>query len=91
MSVKVTGALVRTLKVDSADVRFVDFKTGEMEVHAAAHGDAADALGYLAATPLDAMAEQGFSSVQGDGRPALRCGPVLPVQAVRHATRSRAR
>ena len=71
MSVKVTGALVRTLKVDSADVRFVDFKTGEMEVHAAAHGDAADALGYLAATPLDAMAEQGFSSVQGTG--ALRC------------------
>ena len=46
-------------------VRFVDFKNGEMEVHAAAHGDAADALGYLASTPLDALAEHGFSSVQG--------------------------
>jgi uncharacterized protein (TIGR02099 family) len=72
MSVKVTGALAGALKVDSADVRFVDFKTAEMEVHAAAHGDAADALGYLAATPLDALAEQGFSSVLGSG--ALRCG-----------------
>ena len=72
MTVKVTSALAGTLKVDSAEVRFVDFRNGEMEVHAAAHGDAADALGYLAATPLDAMAEHGFSSVQGTG--ALRCG-----------------
>ena len=72
MSVRVTSAQVGALKVDSAEARFVDFKTGEMEVHAAAHGDAADALGYLAATPLDAMAEHGFSSVQATG--ALRCG-----------------
>ncbi len=71
MSVKVTSALAGPLKVGSADVRFVDFKNGEMEVHAAAHGDAADALGFLAATPLDALAEQGFSSVQGSG--ALQC------------------
>ena len=68
MSVKVTSALVGLVKVDSADVRFVDFKTGEMEVHGAAHGDAADALGYLAATPLDALAEKGFSSVEAGCR-----------------------
>jgi len=72
MSARVTSAQVGALKVDSAEARFVDFKNGEMEVHAAAHGDAADALGYLAATPLDAMAEHGFSSVQATG--ALRCG-----------------
>jgi uncharacterized protein (TIGR02099 family) len=72
MSVKVTNALAGPLKVDSGDVRFVDFKNGEMQVHAAAHGDAADALGYVAATPLDALAEHGFSSVQATG--ALRCG-----------------
>jgi len=71
MSVKVTSALAGPLKVDSADVRFADFKNGEMDVHAAAHGDASDALGYLAATPLDALAERGFSSVQASG--ALRC------------------
>ena len=72
MSVKVTSGLAGALKVDSAVVRFVDFKNGEMEVHAGLHGEAADALGYLASTPLDALAEQGFSSVQGTG--ALRCG-----------------
>ena len=72
MSVKVMSGLIGGLKVDSGDVRFVDFKNGEMQVHAAAHGDAADALGYLAATPLDAMAEHGFSSVEGTGK--LRCG-----------------
>jgi uncharacterized protein YhdP len=57
--------------VDSAEARFVDFKIAELEVHAAAHGDVGDALGYLAATPLDALAEHGFSGVQGAG--ALRC------------------
>jgi uncharacterized protein (TIGR02099 family) len=72
LSVQVASALAGPLKVDSGNVRFVDFKNGEMEVHAAAHGDAADALGYLAATPLDALAEGGFSSVEGSG--ALRCG-----------------
>jgi uncharacterized protein (TIGR02099 family) len=72
MSVKVTSALAGPLKVDAANVRFVDFKNGEMEVHAAARGDAADALGYLAATPLDDLAEHGFSSVQATG--ALQCG-----------------
>jgi len=71
MSAKVTSALAGSVKVDSAQVRFVDFKNGEMEVHGAAHGDAADALGYLAATPLDALAEKGFSSVLGTG--AVRC------------------
>lgn len=71
MSVKVTSALIGGLKVDPGDVRFADFKTGEMRVHAAAHGDAADALGYLAATPLDALADHGFSSVEGSG--PLRC------------------
>jgi uncharacterized protein (TIGR02099 family) len=71
MSVRVTSAQLGALKVDSAEARFVDFKIAELEVHAAAHGDAGDALGYLAATPLDVLAEHGFSSVQGAG--ALRC------------------
>jgi uncharacterized protein (TIGR02099 family) len=72
MTAKIASAFAGPLKVDSGNVRFVDFKNGEMEVHAAAHGDAAEGLGYLAATPLDAMADEGFSSVQASG--ALRCG-----------------
>ena len=67
MTVKVTGALASDLKVDSAEVRFADFKNGEMEVHATAHGDAPQALHYLADTPLDALADHGFSSVEATG------------------------
>jgi uncharacterized protein (TIGR02099 family) len=67
MEVKVAGAEVAELKVDSAVARFMDFRNGELEVHAAAHGDAAAAVHYLAATPLDAMAEHAFSNVQAKG------------------------
>jgi uncharacterized protein (TIGR02099 family) len=72
LTVKVMSALIGDLKVDSATVRFVDFANGEMEIHGAAHGDASDALHYLAATPLDELAEHGFSSVEAQG--ALKCG-----------------
>jgi uncharacterized protein (TIGR02099 family) len=67
MSVKVSSADVGELKVDSAQARFVDFKNSELEIHAAAHGDASAAVHYLAATPLDAMAENAFSSVEAKG------------------------
>jgi len=67
MSVRVTSAAAGALKVDSAEARFVDFSNGELEIHAAARGDAADALNYLAATPLDALAEHAFSGAEGSG------------------------
>jgi uncharacterized protein (TIGR02099 family) len=55
------------LKLTAGDARFADFKTGELEIHATAASDAGDALGYLRATPLDAMAEQAFSGVEAKG------------------------
>jgi uncharacterized protein (TIGR02099 family) len=67
MDVKVSSAEVAGLKVDSARARFADFRTGELEVHALAHGDASAAIRYLAATPLDAMAEHAFSGVEAKG------------------------
>lgn len=67
MTVKVASASIGNLKIDSSDARFVDFKTGELQVHVAAHGDASDAVHYLAATPLDAMAERGFSMAEAAG------------------------
>ncbi|HEX4151534.1 MAG TPA: YhdP family protein [Steroidobacteraceae bacterium] len=67
LDVKVTSAEVSGLKVDSAQARFVDFRNGELEVHAAGHGDASAAVRYLAATPLDAVAEHAFSSVEAQG------------------------
>jgi uncharacterized protein (TIGR02099 family) len=67
LDVKVVSADVAELKVDSAQARFADFRNGELEVHAAAHGDASAAIHYLAATPLDEMAEHAFSSIEARG------------------------
>ncbi len=67
MDVKVLAADVAELKVDAAQARFADFNSGELEVHAAAHGDASAGIHYLAATPLDAMAEHVFSSIEAKG------------------------
>ena len=75
MTVKVTSAAAADLRIDSAEARFVDFKNSELEIHATAHGDAADAVGYLAATPLDAMAERASpaSRRRASSRPAWTC------------------
>jgi len=67
LDVKVLSADVAALKVDAGQARFADFKNGELEVHAAAHGDASAAIHYLAATPLDDMAEHAFSSIEARG------------------------
>jgi uncharacterized protein (TIGR02099 family) len=67
LSVKLLGGHVGGVTVDRGDARFVDFKTAELQLHATASGDAADALGYLRATPLDAMAEHAFSGVEARG------------------------
>jgi uncharacterized protein YhdP len=53
--------------VASAEARFADFKTGELTVQIGASGDAADALAFLRASPLDALAEHAFSSVEAKG------------------------
>ncbi|MDP9082725.1 MAG: TIGR02099 family protein [Pseudomonadota bacterium] len=55
------------IPVAAADARFADFKTGELKVHVTAGGDAADALTFLRATPLDASAEHAFSGVEAKG------------------------
>jgi len=55
------------LPVDSAEARFADFKTGELEIHVRAGGDAGDALTFLRASPLDASAEHAFSGVEAKG------------------------
>jgi uncharacterized protein (TIGR02099 family) len=58
---------VGDIPVSSADARFADFKTGELEIHIGASGDAADALAFVRASPLDAMAEHAFSGVEARG------------------------
>jgi uncharacterized protein YhdP len=67
MSARVISGHAGGLIVDSADARFADFKSGELDIQIATHGDADDALKYLRATPLDALAENGFSAAEAKG------------------------
>ncbi len=67
MSARLSGAHIGDLMLESGDAHFPDFSSGELKIHANAHGDAAGALSYLRATPLDALAEHAFSSVEARG------------------------
>jgi uncharacterized protein (TIGR02099 family) len=68
LSVHMISGRLGSIPLDSVEARFADFKTGELRVKAGAHGDAAAALAFLQATPLDALAEHAFSSVEARGK-----------------------
>ena len=72
------------LPVDSADARFADFKTGELEIHVGASGDAADALTFLRSTPLDASVENAFSAVEAKGSMQSQVNLFLPFKDFVH-------
>jgi uncharacterized protein (TIGR02099 family) len=70
--------------VSSAEARFADFKTGELEIHVGAGGDAADAIAFLRATPLDASAEHAFSGVEAKGAMQSKVDLYLPFKDFVH-------
>jgi uncharacterized protein (TIGR02099 family) len=72
---------IGNIVVHKGDLRFVDFKTAEMHLHAAGSGDAADALDYLRATPLDAIAGHAFSNVDATGPMQAEVDLFLPFKA----------
>ncbi len=67
LSMRLRSALAGGFRVTGGDARFADFKTGELKVHALAAGDAAEAVAYLRATPLDGMTDGAFSSLEAHG------------------------
>ena len=67
MTARLTSGHAGALVLESADARFSDLRNGELQIHAATRGDADDALQYLRATPLDAMAEHGFTDAEAKG------------------------
>ena len=67
LTARLSSGRIGNLKLTAGDARFADFKTGELQVHTAASGDASDALAYLRATPLDGLAEHAFSGVEAAG------------------------
>jgi uncharacterized protein (TIGR02099 family) len=75
---------VADISVGSAEARFADFKTGELEIHIGASGDAADALKFLRASPLDASAEHAFSSAEAKGSMQSKVDLFLPFKDFEH-------
>jgi len=78
LTARLSSGRIGNVKLESGNARFADFKTGELEVHAAGSGDAGDVLAYLRATPLDAMAEHAFSGVEAKGAVQSKIDLFLP-------------
>ena len=72
------------ISVRAADARFADFKTGELEIHLTAGGDARDALAFLRATPLEASTDHAFSGVEAQGSLQSRVDLFLPFKDFVH-------
>ena len=78
LTVDLLSANAGGLRIDSGNARFADFKTGELQVHARLAGDASAALKFMSATPLNRMAEQAFSQVNGQGALSADVSLLLP-------------
>ena len=81
LNVVLHGGRIGNLSMDNGEARFVDFKTAELQVRVAASGDAADALAYVRATPLDGLAEHAFSAVDAKGPMQADVDLFLPFKA----------
>ena len=81
LTARLLNGSVGSIAVHKGDLRFVDFKTAEMQVRLAGSGDAADALGYLRATPLDALADHAFSFFDASGPVQAEVELFLPFKA----------
>ena len=79
MSARMSGGRAGSAILESGDAHFPDFSNGELKIHAAARGDAAGALAYLRATPLDEIAEHAFSDAEAAGPLQLTLDLFLPL------------
>jgi uncharacterized protein (TIGR02099 family) len=84
MSARLSSARIGDLLLESGDARFADFSNGELRIHANARGDAASALAFLRATPLDALSEHAFSSIEAKGPLAAAVDLFLPFKDFAH-------
>jgi len=84
MTVHMAQGRVDDVPLESAEARFADFKTGELEVHVGASGDAGAALAFLRATPLDAAAEHAFTNAEARGPMQMTADLFLPFKDFVH-------
>jgi uncharacterized protein (TIGR02099 family) len=67
LSARLLSGRIGALALEPGEAHFPDFSNGELNIHAATRGDAADALALLRATPLDKTAEHAFSILDATG------------------------
>ncbi len=84
MSAHLSSANIGDLQLETADAHFPDFDSGELKIHANARGDAASALVYLRATPLNTIAEHAFSNVEARGPLKATVDLFLPFRDFEH-------
>jgi uncharacterized protein (TIGR02099 family) len=84
MSAHLSGAHIGDFVLESGDAHFPDFSNGELRIRVNARGDAASALAYLRSTPLDAIAEHAFSSVEARGPLQATVDLFLPFKDFEH-------
>jgi uncharacterized protein (TIGR02099 family) len=84
MSAHLSAAHIGDLVLESGDAHFPDFSTGELKIRVGLQGDAAGALTYLRATPLDANAENVFSNVEAKGPLQATVDLFLPFKDFAH-------
>lgn len=84
LRLQLVGGHIGNLTLESGKARIADFKTAELQLHTLVQGDAADALSYLRATPIDAAAEHLFSSVEASGPMSADIDLFLPFREFDH-------
>jgi uncharacterized protein (TIGR02099 family) len=84
LTAHVLSGRVGEVPIGSADARFADFKSGELQIQIGARGDAADALTFLRASPIDASAEHAFSGVEAKGSMQSKVDLFLPFKDFAH-------
>jgi uncharacterized protein (TIGR02099 family) len=84
MSARLLSGHVGDLLLESGDARFPDFDSGELKIRANVRGDAASALLYLRATPLDTLAEHAFSNIEASGPLKASVDLFLPFRDFEH-------
>src|ERR1700723_2414491 len=84
MSARMLSGRIGDLVLESGEAHFPDFNSGELKIHANARGDAASALTFLRASPLDSMAEHAFSNVEARGPLEATVDLFLPFKDLAH-------
>jgi len=84
MTAHMSAGKVDGIPLGSAEARFPDFKAGELQIRVGASGDAADALAFLRAAPLNDMADHAFSGVEARGPMKFAADLFLPFKDFVH-------